>query len=270
LNYDFLAAALMTRFLVAFILGFWFVAVPMHAQSDANTSPITIATDRPAVAASPIVVPLGSFQAENGLQITNQSGNYYLDLPETNLRYGLLSKTELRLEVPDYYYNLPLGSTTVSGFGDLEAGVKQQLGPIHGFDVSAIVFVSFPTGANGISSHGYDPGLQLPWSRSLSTNWTLGGQVAFYWPTFGPQRNFTSQTSFYLDRQLTKPWDAFVEYAGDFPERGGSQQILHFGTAYKVTPHQQIDFHVAVGLTNAAPRAYVGFGYSFLILPKGR
>lgn len=260
----------MCRYVAASILASWLFTLPLHAQTDTSSPTVTITTDRPAVASSPIVVPLGAFQAENGLQYTNQDGNNYLDLPETNLRYGLFGKTELRLEVPDYYYNLPFGSSTISGFGDLAAGVKQQLGPIHGFDVSAIVFVSFPTGANGISSHGYDPGLQLPWSRSLAANWTLGGQVAFYWPTLGPERNFTGQTSFYLDRQLTKPWDAFVEYAGDFPEHGGSQQILHFGTAYKVTPHQQIDFHVAVGLTNAAPRAYVGFGYSFLILPKGR
>ncbi|HUN64280.1 MAG TPA: transporter [Candidatus Sulfotelmatobacter sp.] len=260
----------MSRFLLASVLMCWMLTVPLRAQTDTSSNTVTIATDRPAVAASSIVVPQGAFQAENGLQITNQDGNNSLDLPETNLRYGLLAKTELRLEVPDYYYNLPFGSSNTSGFGDLAAGVKQQFGPIHGFEVSAIIFVSFPTGANGISSHGYDPGLQLPWSRSLSTNWTLGGQVAFYWPTVGAQRNFTGQTSFYLDRQLSQRWDAFVEYAGDFPEHGGSQQILHFGTAYKLTPHQQIDFHVAVGLTNAAPHAYVGFGYSFLILPKGR
>jgi hypothetical protein len=264
--------AFMSRFLAAFILAFCLFSLPLHAQTDTSNPTVTISTDRPAVAASPIVVPLGAIQAENGLQVTDQGGTSYLDLPETNLRYGLFSKTELRLEVPDYYANLPVGLTTVSGFGDLAAGVKQQLGPIHGFDVAAIVFVSFPTGANGISSHGYDPGLQLPWSRSLSANWTLGGQVAFYWPTTGPgsQRNFTGQTTFYLDRQITKPWDAFVEYAGDFPEHGGSQQILHFGSSYKITPHQQIDFNVAVGLTNAAPHAYVGFGYSFLILPKRR
>jgi hypothetical protein len=30
---------------------------------------------------------------------------------------------------------------------------------------------------------------------------------------------------------LTKSWDAFVEYAGDFPEFGGPRNVLHFGTA---------------------------------------
>jgi hypothetical protein len=55
-----------------------------------------------------------------------------------------------------------------------------------------------------------------------------------------------------VDRQLTGPWDAFVEYAGDFPELGGPRHLLHFGTALKVTKRQQLDFHVGVGLSPAA------------------
>jgi len=240
--------------------------VPLRAQT-ASTADVTIATDRPSVTNSSVVVPQGGFQAENGLAFTNTGGNYTLDLPETSLRYGLLHKTELRFAVPNYFQDLSSGSGA-SGFGDLSLGLKQQIGPEHKFDLSLIIFVSFPTGAAAISSHGYDPALQLPWSRKLSANWTAGGQVAFYWPTQSGKRNFTGETTFFVDRQLTKSWDAFVEYAGDFPERGGSRQYLHFGTAYKLTPRQQLDFHVAAGLSDAASRAYFGFGYSVLLLRR--
>jgi len=70
-------------------------------------------------------------------------------------------------------------STFGNGFDDLSLGFKQQLGPIRGgFDVSLIASVSFPTGANLISSHGYDPTVQLPWSRSPAlTNVWLGNLV---------------------------------------------------------------------------------------------
>ena len=251
------------------LVAFFFVrTVAVHSQS-VTDSQVVISTDRPSVANSSVVVPQGGLQFENGLLVTHTQGQFVLDLPETSVRCGLLSKTELRLTVPDYYYNLPVSSGTPSGFGDLALGVKQQFGPLSGnFNLSAIFYLSFPTGAAAISSHDYDPALQLPWSRALSAHWTLGGQVAFYWPTFAASHNFTGETTFYLDRQLTKPWDAFVEYAGDFPERGGSRQILHFGTSYKLAPHHQIDFHVAVGLTHAAPDSFVGFGYSFLFFPK--
>jgi hypothetical protein len=130
-----------------------------------------ISTDRPAIAASSTVVPKGSLQMENGFLIGN---THNFDGPETSLRFGLTGKTELRMSAPDYDFN----TTSGSGFGDVTVGVKQQLGPAGKFDLSLIAFVSFPTGANAVSSHGYDPGLQLPWSRKLTDNWSAGGQFA--------------------------------------------------------------------------------------------
>jgi Putative MetA-pathway of phenol degradation len=236
------------------------------AQSTADSEPV-ISTDRPSVANSPFVVPQSAFQAENGMLFSNSQGQNTFDLPETEIRFGLLSKTELRLAVPDYYHDFSNTPGAVSGFGDIAPGIKQQLGPLNGFNLSAIFFLSMPSGANGISNHGYDPGLQFPWSRQVSTNWTAGGQVAFYSPTEAGKDTFTGETTFYADRQLTKPWDAFVEYAGDFPVRGGSRQILHFGTSYKLASRHQIDFHVGVGLSSAAPTAF-GFGYSFFFLTR--
>ena len=46
----------------------------------------------------------------------------------------------------------------------------------------AIMSFSFPTGAPRISSHGYDPSFQLPWSRPCS-NWTAAGMLSVYVPT---------------------------------------------------------------------------------------
>ena len=174
----------------------------------------------------------------------------------------------MRFTAPDYFHNLTTGQG--SGFGDLAIGIKQQLGPTHGFDVSAVVFLSLPTGANFVSSGGYDPGLQIPWSRAVSANWTAAGMFSVYWPTQGRTRNVTGESTFLLDRQLTKPWDAFAEYAGDFPENGGPRHLLHFGTALKITKQQQIDFHVGVGLSSAAVDHLLGIGYSFRIQAIGR
>ena len=172
-------------------------------------------------------------------------------------RFGVAGNTELRLSVPDYYHD------AISGFGDLAIGIKQQLGPAAGFDVSIIAFLSLPTGAGVISSHGYDPGLQLPWSRKLSTNWTAAGQLALY------ARNLTGQSTFLLDRQITSPMDAFIEYAGEFPQRGGPQHLLHLGVAYKITPHNQLDVHYGIGLSSAEVNHFIGIGYSFRIQAFG-
>jgi hypothetical protein len=144
----------------------------------------------------------------------------------------------------------------------LSLGFKQQLGPTHGFDVSLIPSVSLPTGANAISSHGYDPALQLPWSRSLAKNWTVAGMFSLLWPTEAGRRNLTGQSSLYFDRQLTQPWDAYIEYSGAFPQRGGPQHVIDFGAAYKLSLHQQLDFHWSFGVSGAAPDHSIGLGYS--------
>jgi hypothetical protein len=134
---------------------------------------------------------------------------------------------------------------------------------VKGFDVSLIPSLSIPTGAKGITSGGYDPSIQLPWSRCLSKNWTAAGMFAAAWPTHSAGRNLTGQFDVYFDCQLTAPWDAYVEYSGDFPERGTPQHAIDFGTAYKPSPHQQIDFHWSFGLSAAAPNYALGLGYSF-------
>jgi hypothetical protein len=231
----------------------------------------TISTDRPQITSSSIVVPCGSLQFENGFQETSGGDQQTYDLPETSIRFGIARKTELRYMVPDYYWNLATGTGTATGLGDMSLGFKQQLGPTKGFDVSIIPSVSFPTGANAISSHGYDPTVQLPWSRGLSKNWTVAGMFSVAWPTRGPKRNVTGQGSVYFDRQLTSPWDAWVEYSGSFPQRGGPQNIIDFGTSYKISPHQQLDFHCGFGLSSAAASHFIGFGYSVrfaVIRPK--
>jgi hypothetical protein len=242
------------------------VSTHLRAQTAAD-SDVTISTDRPAVTNSSVVVPRGALQVENGFLATDTEGRYVLDFPESYLRYGLLDKTELRFIAPDYFQGTS-PQRALSGFGDAAIGVKEQLGPLRGFDLSGIIFLSLPTGAKDASSHGYDPGVQFPWSRSLPMNWTVAGQVAFYWPTLSGKRNFTSETTLLFDRQLTQPWDAFIEYAVDSLQRGGSSQLLHVGTAYKLAPHHQIDFHAAVGLSDAAPRSFFGIGYSFLYFPN--
>jgi len=253
----------MPRFLVTLSIGIPFarsLLIPMLAGvASLRSQPAPIATDRPAITNSSVVVPSGSLQIENGVQTTTARGQRTFDAPESLVVFGLTDSTELRFTVPDYNY-----SALGSGFGDLNLGVKQQLGHTgSGFDAALIVFLSFPTGANAESSHGYDPGLQLPWSQKVSENWTAAGMLSLYWPTQSGTRNLTGESTFLFDRQLTGSWDAFVEYAGDFSQGGGPRHLLHFGTAYKLAPLQQLDFHVGVGLSRAAVDHFIGVGYSF-------
>src|SRR5262249_7430903 len=160
------------------------------------------------------------------------------DLAETLIRVGAASRTEIRIVVPNYVGGLS-GRNTGSGFDDLALGMKQQIGPLPGgIDLSVIAAVSLPTGASRISTHGFDPFVKLPWSKDLEGGWSVGGMQSIFWYTQEGRRNGTWEPTFYLEKAITKPWDAFAEYAGDYAQRGGPKQIVHYGTAYRVTPRQ--------------------------------
>lgn len=241
------------------------LVLPAPGQSpDQASAPMPIATDRPAVTDSSAVVPNRVFQAENGVLDTGNQGGRTIDFPETLIRIGIVSGTELRFTTPDYYLGSPASTGPPSGFGDLVFGIKQQIISVQGgFEIAAVVSLSFPTGADLISSHGYDPSFQAPWSHPLSSNWTAEGMLSVDVPTQNGSHHVIGESTLVLDRQLTKAWDAFTEYVGDFPQSGAPRHLLHFGTAYKITPRRQLDLHVGVGLSAAAVHHFIGLGYSF-------
>jgi hypothetical protein len=167
----------------------------------------------------------------------------------------------LRITLPDYNH-WALGS----GFGDLLLGVKQQIGHSKiGFDASLIVFLSLPSGANAVSNNGYDPRLQLALVAEGFRELDGGRKVVVVLADASRTRNLTGESTFLFDRQITGPWDAFVEYAADLSERGGPRHLLHFGTAYKVAPSHQLDLHFGLGISRAAVDHFIGVGYSFRV-----
>jgi len=112
---------------LAFILA---SMVPLYGQDQSTGVGAAgpIATDRPAVTNSSVVVPAGSFQAEDGFLETGSQGQSVLDGPESLVRFGITPRTELRFTVPDYFYNLkhrPRLGILAGGSLDLKPGVSE-------------------------------------------------------------------------------------------------------------------------------------------------
>src|SRR5271168_557617 len=62
-----------------------------------------ITTDRPDVTNSSLVIPLGSFQQENGVNISGRDGGQVLDGTNTRLRFGIAPCLEMLVDVPTYF-----------------------------------------------------------------------------------------------------------------------------------------------------------------------
>jgi len=96
---------MLIRISTAVLASFLAALAPLHAQDLPATTdtPGPIVTDRPTVTNSSVVVPSGSLQAENGLLVTDRQGQSIADGPETLVRFGIATRTELRFTAPNYY-----------------------------------------------------------------------------------------------------------------------------------------------------------------------
>jgi hypothetical protein len=220
-----------------------------------------ISTDRPDVTNSSLVVPAGSFQIENGVNGSARDGSQFVDGTNTRLRAGIANCFEILVDVPTYFANVrgPEGS----GFTDVAPALKWQISPIPGkVDLSAVFGVALPTGSAEIVGRGAQPYLQFPWSWELRDGWGLSGMLTEFFRPSDPASKQITETTFVIEKNLTERASLFVEYVGDYPVNGSPAQLMNSGGLYRLTPNQQVDFHVAVGLNHNAPSYIIGMGYS--------
>jgi hypothetical protein len=240
-----------------------------EARADARvdscpTAKDEIATDRPDVTNSSLVVPMGSFQSENGVNFRGQDGGQIIDGTNTRWRLGVAPCLEVLVDLPTYFG--PVRGPGNSGFTDVTPAIKWQVSPIPGkIDLSLVAGVALPTGALGIAGPGAQPYLQMPWSWELHNGWGVSGMLTEF---FRPADVITpgiTEATFSIEKKVTERASLFVEYVGDYPENASPSQLFNSGGTYRLTPTQQVDFHVALGLNHNAPSYIVGVGYSFRI-----
>jgi hypothetical protein len=238
-----------------------FGAVGARADS-CPTAKDDIATDRPDVTNSSLVVPTGSLQSENGVNVSARDGGRAVDGTNTRWRLGIAPCLELLLDLPTYFANTRGPGS--SGFSDIAPALKWQVSPIPGkVDVSVVFGMALPTGAVDIAGRGAQPYLQLPWSWELHDGWGLSGMLTeFFRPSDLRTRRIT-ETTFVIEKRVTERANLFVEYVGDYPDNAKPSQLLNSGGLYRLSPTQQVDVHVAFGLNHNAPNYIVGVGYSF-------
>jgi hypothetical protein len=221
-----------------------------------------IDTNRPSFMFSPIVLPKGSLQLENGLLDSGlRRGSMGFDLPETQVRIGLARSTEFQVFVPNYVLRKS-GGDFCSGVTDLsEIGIKQQLPTPGKLKVAIIASVTAPTGAKRLGLGGTSGILRLPYAYAINDRWCIGGMQSLLLINHG--NNLQWQPDVLISRSIGNKACAFIEYGGYFTSHNFPINLIHLGAVYKVTRHQQIDTHCGFGLSQTAPSAFVGGGYSF-------
>ena len=120
-----------------------------------------IQTDRPDVTNSSFVVPTGSLQAENGINLTALGVSRRIDGTNTRIRAGVAHCTELLVDLLDYSHSVtmearlgfrtscPLSTCSLDRFPPMLCSPRQP------------VWAS-PPGRAGSLDPGYNPYIQFP------------------------------------------------------------------------------------------------------------
>src|SRR5580692_6668282 len=177
------------------------------------TAKDAIATDRPDVTNSSLVVPAGSLQSENGVNFSTRDGGQIIDGTNTRWRLGIASCLELLVDLPTYFTTVR-GSGS-SGFSDVSPAIKWQVSPIPGKVDSSVVFgVGLPTGTVDIAGRGAQPYLQMPWSWELHDGWGVSGMLTEFFRPSDVVIPAITEATFSIEKKVTERASLFVEYVG--------------------------------------------------------
>jgi hypothetical protein len=230
--------------------------------SECPSSRSEIATDRPDVTNSSLVVPAGSFQNENGINFSGQSAGAGFDGTNSRLRFGVAPCLELLVDIPSYVGRL--SGTIDTGLTNVTPAVKWQLSALpEQSSLSVVVGAGLPTGTPAITGPGLQPYLQFPWSHELGGGWGVSGMFTSFFRPADFSNHQTTEATFVIENKISEKMSLFAEYVGDYPSRGASIALFNFGGGYLLSRTQQIDFHVAFGLNSNSPNYIIGVGYSF-------
>ncbi|MDA9525205.1 hypothetical protein XI06_34095 [Bradyrhizobium sp. CCBAU 11434] len=234
---------------------------PCMAEAGECPSPQSeIATDRPDVTNSSLVVPDGSIQIENGLNTSGQSAGKGFDGSNSRLRFGIAPCLEVLVDIPSHVGRLT-GSVD-TGFTNVTPAVKWQVSGLPA-NLSMVAGVGLPTGTPAITGAGFQPYLQVPWSYEFGSGWGISGMfTSFFRPSDLTNRQ-TTEATFVVERKVSEKLALFAEYVSDSPTRGASTALLNVGGGYLLDRTEQIDFHLAFGLNRNSPDYIVGIGYSY-------
>src|SRR6266852_8879242 len=175
--------------------------VPAGAAEGCTQTSAPIATDRPDVTNSSVVVPVGSLQNENGANVSRRGGADIFDGTNSRWRLGVAPCFEVLIDLPNYVGTFR--GAGASGFGNVAPAFKWQISPAPGkVDLSMTIGAGLPTGALAIAGPGVQPYLQFPWSVELGAGWGISGMVTNFFTPADHANRYANQSTFVLEREF--------------------------------------------------------------------
>jgi hypothetical protein len=215
----------------------------------------------PFVTDDPEPPPPGGWEMNVPFILERGAGETEMDAPLFDLNYGL-PNVQLKLEIPVRIVHKN-NNSTAAGAGDLLLGVKWRFSNNEQsqFQLGIYPQLLLPTADHARGLGEGQPAYVLPFVAQKSWGqWTLYGNVGFWWQTAAETRNYFYAGAV-LERDINERLTLGVELFGNSPkERGGRSDVaFNVGGTWKLSRHFNLLFaggRDIVGDTTAM--AYVG------------
>lgn len=224
-----------------------------------------IATDRPRITQTAILVPRGHFQMEHGFQIEDADGDYIYTTPSSLWKYGLTDNLELRVTT-EYSFIDRLEGPDLRGFQPFSVGLKAKLSEQKGFlpKMSFIGHLVLPGLTDETLRTQYiAPQVRLAFLHSVSQLYSLSYNAGLEWNGSSPEPSFVYSLS--NNFNILKRLGLFVEVYGDSQQRSDDKVRLRAdaGLTYILGNNFQLDVSGGLGLTENAPERFISCGFSY-------
>ena len=227
-----------------------------------------IFTDRPNTTDAAQLLEPGVFQAELGYARMKDGDYSKTDVPNVNLKYGILPWLEMRIQTNYSRTHLSIdGIDTVdydvNGLTPITLAPKIKLIE-QNFAIPAITLTPLLTpghiGAEGFQNDHFNYGFRFLFENVLNDKFTWGHGFGADWDD---SRETTWAYSSALSMSITDKLGSFAEIYGYFANDYPSQHVFDAGLTYAATSDLQFDIAGGIPLNENAPDYTFTIGVSY-------
>ncbi len=224
-----------------------------------------IVTDRPDQTESSFTVGKKNIQIESGILFQNNRDTSIQSIygPSTLIRYGISKGFELRmmLQYESTKNNLEEGNRKLSGFNDVEIGVKLHIINTENVNTKIAFLTHFliPTANENISTNNFGVINKFAISHIISNAIGVGYNIGFDYVE--KQSAFTYSLA--MGIAISDKLGFYLEPYGNWGESNNFDSNLDTGFTYKINRNFQLDVSYGLGLNNEM--YYISTGFSWKI-----
>ena len=238
------------------------------AQSEPPLAPSDLATDRPGFTEPTNIIDPGALQLENGFSIEwGRDASRQFTGGSPLIRVGISRRFELRLASDGFLSTAERGEQgTVRRRGIADAGIGAKVGILQEARflpaLSILPSLSLPSGDSAFSGRGYDPQVNLSWSKNLPGGFNVGGNAIVAAITEGGKRGLQRAFSVSAAHNLPRGFGAYAEVFNIRPAGAADRpvSVVNGGLTYLLSPNAQVDVEAGWAVAGPGPRLFLAGG----------